>query len=224
MPFSFKLMIEFFLPGIIILNSFFLVVDLQITNILELFNKNSITLQIFFISLYILLCYFLGIIINGCSNLFIRKWITKFRIVMIKRKLNLKNDERIDKLDKKKEQIILEVFPEITLTNNEDKFKEIYAAARTFSEISSDRSGKIMDYHRSLVRLSRATILPLGILFFIFLFRWLFFSHSSIDFVGFISTLFVFWFTVINYRYREKFLIYTTFDIFFLMVKNFKNK
>jgi hypothetical protein len=80
---------------------------------------------------------------------------------------------------------VILLLPTFKSQNCDDKLNEFYAAARTFAVVSSDRAGKLMDYHWTLVRLSRATLLPLGLLSLVFFIRWLSACFSSEEAVGF---------------------------------------
>src|SRR3972149_1702850 len=148
MPFSFQLLVEFFFPGLILLSSFFLTVDLllpaeaaKVTTIFE--SSHSATLQVIFVFASGLICYFLGAVINGVSNKFIRIGMATFRRGMIRHKLGLKPDGTLDDLPQKERQAIEILLPTLKSKNPDDKLNEVYAAARTFSAISSDRAGKL---------------------------------------------------------------------------------
>lgn len=224
MPFSFQLLVEFFFPGLILLTSFFMLVHLLLPTHMRTavasFQSSSPTLQVLWVFVCGLLCYFLGAVINGVSNKFIRVWMAKYRRRMIRRKLGLKPGQTLDLLPDKEKRAITLLLPTPKAKNYDDKkeddeLNELYAAARTFNAVSSERAGKLMDYHWALVRLSRATLLPLGLLTAVFLFRWLAHCFSAMDALGFLSGAFLFVLTLVNYRYREKFLVYVTFDMFF---------
>jgi len=232
MPFSFQLLVEFFFPGLIVFGSFLLTVDLILpahaSKAMAGFATCSATLQVMATFVLGLVCYFLGAVINGVSNRFIRIGMAPFRCSMIRRKLGLKHNEGISDLSKKDRQAreaIEALLPAIKSDNMDDQLNEVYAAARTFSAISSDRAGKLIDYHWSLVRLSRATLLPLGFLTVVFFIRCLAKSLVATEGVGLFSAVLLLGLTLVNYKYREKFLVYTTFDLFFLSARvAFKDK
>jgi len=74
-----------------------------------------------------------------------------------------------------------------------------------------------------LVRLSRATLLPLLLLTIVLFIRAFIPQISLIYLFAFSSCCLLFFLTFINYRYREKFLIYTVFDTLFLSFKSAPN-
>jgi hypothetical protein len=138
---------------------------------------------------------------------------------MIRQKLGLKAPQALEALPTYEKGIIDTYLPKQKSPKDEDKLNEVYAAARIYVSIYSDRCGKIVDYHWGLVRLSRATLMPLVILAVVFLIRVLRYFFSVLDLIGLFSSSLLFVLTLINYRYREKFLVYTVFDAFFLSTK-----
>jgi len=220
MPFSFQLLVEFFFPGLILLTSFSLTVGLvlpaQAAKMVGSFHSSSASIQVICVFVCGLVCYFLGAVINGVSNKFIRVGMAAFRRNMIRRKLGLRPDQTVDDLPEKEKRAVTLLLPTLKSHNEDDKLNELYAAARTFSAISSDRAGKLMDYHWALVRLSRATLLPLAVLALVFLLRWIIMSRAGTEAIGFLGVAILLALTFANYRYREKFLVYTALDLFFL--------
>ena len=220
MPFSFQLLVEFFFPGPILLVSSLLTLDLllptQGAEWASSFESCTATLQLILALIAGLISYFFGAIINGVTNKFIRIGMAGFRRSMIRRKLGLGPQGTLDDLPDRERRAVESLVPTLKSCSEDDKLNEVYAAARTYSAISSDRAGKLIDYHWALVRLSRATLLPLGLLASVFLLRWIAKSFAATDAVGFLAATVFLALTFVNYRYREKFLVYTTFDLFFL--------
>ncbi len=224
MPFSFQLLVEFFFPGLILFCSFFLFVDglfpKDFANMIVFLESRSSTTLLILAFSFGLVCYFLGAVINGVSNIVIRVQMSKYRRKMIRRKLGLPPKGTINDLDSDAKHAIEQVLPRFKSKDPSDQLNEVYAAARTFSSVGSERAGKIIDYHWTLVRLSRATLLPLIVLAIVFLIRFVSQSFSGWNFLGFMVSAILFLLTWVNYRYREKFLIYTVFDTFFVTIRS----
>lgn len=224
MPFSFHLVVEFFFPGLILLTAFWLSVDLAFPSDVSEFalalRSSSATAQAISVLISGLVCYFLGAVINGVSNRFIRLAMEGFRQKMIRQKLGLEAGQALSNLPKEEQDAIARMLP---VPKSDNRLNEVYAAARSYSATSSDRAGKLIDYHWSLVRLSRAALLPLVALAIVFVVRWVI-SHEASGAIGALTTTLLVFLTVLNYRYREKFLVYTAFDLFFISAKKVGSK
>lgn len=220
MPFSFQLLVEFVFPGLILFCAFVLSIDYIFPAEVNAFyaslvsGKSTNVAAVVFIAG--LVCYFFGTTINAVSNRLIRIWGARYRRKMIRRKLGLGDNATFKDIDCKERQLYDRYLPTLkSEDDSDDKFNELYAAARTFCSLHSDRTVKAIDYHWSQVRLSRATLLPLALLTAVFLIRALIHDALTVNILGFGLGLFLFVLTLITYRYREKFLVYTVFNVFF---------
>ncbi|NBB81562.1 MAG: hypothetical protein GVY36_19335 [Verrucomicrobia bacterium] len=219
MPFSFPLLVEFFFPGLIAFCAVAFLLELLFANdvatIVAVITSGDSGNVIAVLLIAGLVCYFLGATMNAVSNRVIRVQMAKYRRRMIRRKLGLEPDRAVDNLDPAELQIISDYLPRLNSKDVGDKLNELYAAARTFCSLYSDRTSKTIDYHWSLMRLSRAALLPLMILAFVFLVRS--FAHHAhlANAIAFVLTGIQLAVTFGSYCYREKFLIYTVFDTFF---------
>lgn len=97
---------------------------------------------------------------------------------MIRKKLKLENVQALDDLEEVHFLIIQKIMPPLVKNENEedqltkkdelkkekDQLKEIYAAARNYCSVQSDRTAQVVSYHWGLLRLARATLLPLLLL------------------------------------------------------------
>jgi hypothetical protein len=167
-----------------------------------------------------LICYFLGATTNAVSNRLIRTWMAGYRRRMIRRKLGLSPNETVDDLHADEQKLISVHLPDQKSKDTGDKLNELYAASRTFCSLFSDRSARAIDYHWSLMRLSRASLLPLMVLAGVCAIR-LGFHHARLANVTGVSlALVLLGLTFSSYIYREKFLIYTVFDTFFESAKS----
>jgi hypothetical protein len=224
MPFSFQLLVEFFFPGLIVYCAVVLCLDLIYPGRIEAVARysESTPSAILIILVFVsgLCCYFLGAIINGVSNRAIRVWMSTYRRSIIRRKLGLGSSASVEDLSDEERETIARQLPRLKSQDQGDRLNELYASARTFGAISSERAGKIIDYHWSLVRLSRATLLPLVLLSVVLLVRSFCHAFSLAQLLAFLGCVLLFFLTLVNYRYREKFLIYTVFDTFFLSARS----
>ena len=125
MPFSFQLLVEFFFPGLILLSSFFLTVDLllpaQVAKVTTSFESCSATLQIILVFVFGLISYFLGAVINGVSNKFIRIGMATFRRGMIRRKLGIEPHGTLEDLPEKEKQAVKLLLPQKISLLSSDK-------------------------------------------------------------------------------------------------------
>lgn len=143
---------------------------------------------------------------------------------------------KIENIDNERLSYIQDILPKqiakentVGRKKNENKFendglKELYTAVRNYCGINSDHTTRMVSYHWGLLRLSRATILPLILLLLVLIIHLFIAGNETLELfsIGVVVTAIVL--TIISYRYREKFLIYTVFDIFFISQKSSKAK
>ena len=220
MPFSFQLHIEFFLPGMVLFCSFALLAELfyraEITATLAFLASGPATSVILVVFVIGLGCYFLGTVANAVGNRLIRVLMAGYRRRIIRRKLALQMGQSIEALPESERAIISSLLPRVRSQSADDKLNEVYAAARSFCSLWSERSAKAIDYHWALVRLARATLLPIVFLNVVFLVRFISHTAHAANGLGLLVSFVLLALTFMTYRYREKFLIYTVFDILFL--------
>jgi len=176
-----------------------------IATLTDFAKSTSATILVILVFLFGLLCYFLGTIFNGVSNKVIRVWMSNYRRAMISRKLGLPSKGSFTDLQNNQKTVINRFLPKLKSKNPGDKLNELYAVAKTYSAISSELSRSLIDYHWALVRLSRATLLPLLLLTIVLFIRAFIPQISLIYLFAFSSCCLLFFLTFINYRYREKF-------------------
>ena len=218
MPFSFTLLVEFLFPGLIAFCGLALIVERVFPS-----NVSSVVAAVesggsasAAVMLVVgLTSYFLGTTLNSVSNGIIRKIMAGYRRSMIRRKLGLGPRETIDDLNEVEQTLILSHLRKVKSSDEGEKLNEVYAAARTFCSLHSDRTANTIAYHWSLMRLSRAASLPLLLLGLAFLGRAFVQSNRQVEVAGFLLSAIQLLITFLSYRYREKFLIYTVFDTFF---------
>ncbi len=219
MPFSFPLLVEFFFPGLIVFCAIALFLELlfpaELAGTVSLVTSGSSGNVLALLLIAGLLCYFLGSTMNAVSNQVIRVWMAQYRRRMIRRKLGLSSEETVDHLEDAETGLIHKRLPRMKSKDPNDKLNELYAAARTFCSLHSDRTARTIDYHWALMRLSRAALLPLVVLTCVFLVRSIVDTAHFANAVGFVLGSIQLAVTFSSYRYREKFLIYTVFDTFF---------
>ncbi len=233
MPFNFQLLIEFFFSGVITLVSILLLFGIidpsKAKELIDIFKSTSSGELVFIVFIGGLISYYLGTVVNALSNKIIRNSFSGYRVKMIRRKLGLLKSEKLEvkdftKIEKERLSIIKILLPDFATKNEEDKLKELYTAARNYCGIHSESTSRMISYHWGLLRLSRATILPLILLFIVLITSILFPENRKEELFSLIVVGFALVLTIISYRYREKFLIYTVFDIFFISQKKDKNK
>ena len=222
MPFNFQLLVEFFFSGLITLVSILLLFGIidptKTQELIDLFYSASSGQLVFFVFIGGLISYYLGTVVNATSNKIIREFLSGYRIKMIRRKLGLNKMDTLVDLDEDRKSLIDKILPK-QVNESKDQLKEFYTAARNYCGTHSEQTSHMVSYHWGLLRLSRATILPL-ILFCIVVSIRLFMAGNLIEELFFLGVGFVaLILTIVSYRYREKFLIYTVFDIFFISQK-----
>ena len=152
----------------------------------------------------------------------LRKLIKK-AIILIKSRKDKKPKYKFKTLSELEEDrcnLIRKLIPSQITGKEEDKLKEIYTAVRNYCGIHSKETNQMISYHWGLLRLSRATILPLFLLCLVLTIRLVFPGNNIEEFFTLVVGAVVLIATIFSYSYREKFLIYTVFDIFFISQKN----
>ena len=229
MPFNFQLLVEFFFSGLITLVSILLlfgIIDPEKTKELtDTFKLASSGQLVFIVFIGGLVSYYLGTVVNALSNKIIREFFSGYRIKMIRRKLGIQKSEKgevqnLNNIEKEKLSLIEELLPGFATKNEKDKLKELYTAARNYCGIHSEETSRMISYHWGLLRLSRATILPLILLCIILLICLFVPGNTTEELFALVVVIVALILTIISYSYREKFLIYTVFDIFFISQKN----
>jgi len=231
MPFNSQLLIEFFFSGLITLVSILLLFGvfdpIKAKDLLDMFKVASPTQILLIVFISGLISYYLGTVVNALSNKIIRERFTGYRLKMIRRKLGLQKPKKaeiknLDEIEIERLALIKKLLPVFATNKEEDKLKELYTAARNFCGIYSEQTSHMVSYHWGLLRLSRATILPLLLLCVVLMIRLVFLKFNTVELfsLGFVIAALAL--TLISYLYREKFLIYTVFDIFFISQKSSK--
>lgn len=222
MPFSFQLLLEFFLPGMVLCCAGALLLDLAYADEIAAAMKflvsgpsAGVAVAVFGVGL---ICYFLGTVANAVSNRVIRILLAGYRRKLIRRKLGLGCQQGPGDLPNREKQILEQFLPPLRC-GGEDALNELYAAARSFCSLWSERTARAIDYHWSLVRLARATLLPLMLLAVVFLLRLTLATSWLFNAMGLVVSTLLLGLTCVTYSYREKFLIYTVFDVFFVSAK-----
>ena len=215
--------------------------------LVDIFKLDSSGQLVFIVFIGGLVSYYIGTVVNALSNKIIREFFSGYRIRMIRRKLGLLIEEQpikrinllkrltiivlsiklkkeykfktLSELEKDRNDLIKELIPSQVTGKEEDKLKEIYTAVRNYCGIHSEHTNQMISYHWGLLRLSRATILPLFLLCLVLMIRLFVPGNNIEESFSLVIGAIVFVSTIFSYSYREKFLIYTVFDIFFISQK-----
>lgn len=162
-----------------------------------------------------LVSYFLGCVSNAVSNTLMRNTFGRsFRLSVLREKLKLGEKDDISAVHQSESAVIKALLPRQRKCGD-DSLSEFFAAARTFCSLHAS-AARVIEYHWSQFRLARAMLLPLALLFAVTAVDcW--WSSQSIAAPAIVACLLVA--TFLTYRYREKFLIYTVIDAFFVAGK-----
>lgn len=147
-------------------------------------------------------------------------FVKKFILILKKSKSRKQTRiKELTELEKNRKELLEKLVPTQVTELKKDQLKEIYTAARNYCGIYSEQTSKMVSYHWGLLRLSRATIFPLILFCAVIIIRLFIFGNlqGELFLLSIGSAALIL--TIISYRYREKFLIYTVFDIFFISQK-----